>query len=88
MTFLGTLNNSDGTPIQIPGLWGLQFGDGTAGTANTLFATGGGAAENKGVLVAITPIPEPSSLTLFDLGSLGSLGLLGYGWRSRNRAAA
>jgi hypothetical protein len=32
-----------------------------------------------------TGVPEPSTLTLLGLGSLG---LLGYGWRRRNRAAA
>jgi uncharacterized protein (TIGR03118 family) len=73
LTFLGTLNNADGTPIQIPGLWGLQFGNGTAGSANTLFATGGGAGENEGVLAALTPAPEPGSLSLFVLGGFGFL---------------
>ena len=34
LTFLGTLNNPDGTPIMIPGLWGLQFGNTTAGGPN------------------------------------------------------
>jgi hypothetical protein len=34
---------------------------------------------------AATAAPEPSTLTLLGLGSLG---LLGYGWRRRNRAAA
>jgi hypothetical protein len=32
-----------------------------------------------------TGVPEPSTLTLL---SLGSLGLVGYGWRRRNRASA
>ena len=32
----------------------------------------------------VAPIPEPSTLTLFGLGALG---LLGYGWRRRQRAA-
>jgi hypothetical protein len=32
-----------------------------------------------------TPVPEPSTLTLFGLGSLG---LLGFGWRRRKQASA
>jgi hypothetical protein len=35
--------------------------------------------------VVSTGVPEPSTLTLL---SLGSLSLVGYGWRRRNRAAA
>jgi hypothetical protein len=34
--------------------------------------------------LTVTPIPEPSSLVLF---SLGILGLIGYCWRRRKRAA-
>jgi uncharacterized protein (TIGR03118 family) len=71
LAFLGTLNNPDGTPIMIPGLWGLQFGNGTAGSATTLFAVGGGAGENEGVLVAIDPTPEPATLGLFLVGGVG-----------------
>jgi hypothetical protein len=40
---------------------------------------------NFGNFQAPVVVPEPASLTLL---SLGSLGLLGYGWRRRNRAAA
>jgi uncharacterized protein (TIGR03118 family) len=79
LAFLGTLNNPDGTPIVIPGLWGLQFGNGTAGNGDpTLFATGGGPGENEGVLVAIDPVPEPGTLGLFLLGGAGL-------WMARRR---
>ena len=36
-------------------------------------------------LKSASRVPEPSTLTLL---SIGSLGLLGYGWRRRNLAAA
>ncbi len=79
LAFLGTLNNPDGTPIQIPGLWGLQFGNNTAGGPNTLFAAGGGPNEGVGVLVAIQAVPEPTSLALFIAGGLG----LFFRWRRK-----
>ena len=34
-TFLGQLTHPDGTPIAIPGLWYLTFGNGNAGTGRT-----------------------------------------------------
>jgi hypothetical protein len=34
---------------------------------------------------AVSSVPEPSTLTLL---SIGSLGLLGYGWRRRKQAVA
>jgi hypothetical protein len=37
------------------------------------------------VASAVSGVPEPSTLTLLGLGSLG---LLGYGWRRRKQAAA
>jgi hypothetical protein len=44
----------------------------------------GGENVAIGVAVALQPIPEPSTLTLLGLGSLG---LLGYGWRRRKQVA-
>ncbi len=73
LAFLGTLNGPDGNPIQVPGMWGLQFGNGTAGTTTTLFVLGGGPGENEGVILAITPtsVPEPGTLALFAAGGIG-----------------
>jgi uncharacterized protein (TIGR03118 family) len=56
--FLGALQDANGNPISIPGLWGLQFGNGhNGGDANTMyFAAGignGGNLEDHGLLGAI-----------------------------------
>jgi uncharacterized protein (TIGR03118 family) len=51
--FLGTLR-ADGRRIAIEGLWGLTFGNGTAGATNTLFFTAGPGDEQHGLLGTIT----------------------------------
>jgi len=56
--YLGTLPDANGNPINISGLWGLQFGNGhDGGDANTLyFAAGianGGNVEDHGLLGSI-----------------------------------
>jgi uncharacterized protein (TIGR03118 family) len=53
--FIGTLTNRDGDQIQINGLWGLIFGDQTAGTANTLFFSAGIGDESHGLLGTLVP---------------------------------
>jgi uncharacterized protein (TIGR03118 family) len=54
---LGALTNSDGNQIQIDGLWGLLYGDKSAGTANTLFFSAGIARESHGLLGSLTAQP-------------------------------
>src|SRR5262249_17792426 len=39
--FLGTVRNAGGTPIHVPGIWGLQFGLGIPNGSNTLYFTAG-----------------------------------------------
>lgn len=56
--FLGTLQDSSGNAIRIPGLWALRFGNGhSAGDANTLYFTAGiangGSLEDHGLLGSI-----------------------------------
>ncbi len=53
--FKGFLNDSTGTPITIPGLWGISFGNGNAksGPTNTLYYAAGGRY-TTGVFGAIT----------------------------------
>ena len=55
---LGALQDGDGNPISIPGLWALQFGNGhTGGDAETLYFTAGisngGSVEDHGLLGSI-----------------------------------
>jgi uncharacterized protein (TIGR03118 family) len=48
--FLGTLDEREGAPIQIEGLWALQFGNGVEGQpTNTLFFTAGPNEEANGI---------------------------------------
>jgi uncharacterized protein (TIGR03118 family) len=52
---LGSLQNSGGVPIQIDGLWSLQFGNGAAaGATNELFFTAGIDGEAHGLFGKIT----------------------------------
>jgi uncharacterized protein (TIGR03118 family) len=52
----GRLDMSPGSPVQIDGLWALQFGNGAnAGPKGTLFFTAGPNDENDGLFGTITP---------------------------------
>ncbi|HEY6293767.1 MAG TPA: TIGR03118 family protein [Terriglobia bacterium] len=55
-TFEGFLEDSTGSPIVIPGLWGISFGNGSvkSGPVNTLYYADGGSAYVTGVFGAIT----------------------------------
>jgi uncharacterized protein (TIGR03118 family) len=53
--FIGQLRNSDGLAITINGLWGLRFGNGTAGSATSLLFTAGIGDEGHGLLGTIDP---------------------------------
>ncbi len=52
---VGTLTNPDGNAVQINGLWGLIYGDASAGTPNTLFFSAGIGDESHGLLGTLTP---------------------------------
>ncbi len=66
--FLGQLANDDGTPIAIPTLWALTFGNGHAGgNASTLFFTAGLHYESHGLFGAI----QPPQLRGADTGGAG-----------------
>ena len=54
--FLGFLDDSTGATITLPGLWGIEFGNGNAesGPTTTLYFTAGGSNQTTGVFGAIT----------------------------------
>ncbi|HUO31437.1 MAG TPA: TIGR03118 family protein [Bryobacteraceae bacterium] len=54
--FAGFLE-SNGATISIPGIWGIEFGNGNAesGPTNVLYFNAGGASQTTGVFGAITP---------------------------------
>jgi uncharacterized protein (TIGR03118 family) len=56
--FEGTLVGAHGKPIRIDGLWGLQFGNGVAGTPQTLFFSAGPQHEIHGLLGTLTLVPD------------------------------
>src|SRR5207253_8764689 len=59
--FLGTVSDAANKPINIPGVWALQFGLGVAGaTSSTLFFTAGINDEQHGLFGSLTV--NPSSL--------------------------
>jgi uncharacterized protein (TIGR03118 family) len=56
--FLGFLKNTSGKNIVIPGLWGIEAGNGAqAGPASTLFFAAGPAGETQGLFGTITVAP-------------------------------
>lgn len=55
---LGALRDTYGKPVKIEGLWGLQLGNGTAGTPQTLFFAAGPDDEEHGLLGSITVAPS------------------------------
>ena len=86
--FEGTLDGTDGNPLVIDGLWGLQFGNGTVTDANTLYFSAGPDDESHGLFGSLTTavVPELSTWGMLLLG-FGGLGFVGHcataGRRSR-----
>ena len=61
---VGLLHSAAGKPVQIDGLWALQFGHGTSATSangltNTLFFTAGPAEEEHGLFGSLVNVPPP-----------------------------
>jgi uncharacterized protein (TIGR03118 family) len=70
-SWLGTLTDSNGKPIDDPGLWALAFGNSSA-NPNALYFTAGINNGRDGLLGDIQATPEPQSLAL-ALGGLMAL---------------
>ena len=69
--YVGTLDGANGNPISIPGLWGIDFGNGSQGTSATSLyfnagipAPGQDDVEDHGLFGSLTPAPEPGSFAL------------------------
>jgi uncharacterized protein (TIGR03118 family) len=56
--FLGELQDADGHPIAIDGLWTLTLGGGLHSSPDALFYTAGPNGERDGAFGTITPIPS------------------------------
>lgn len=57
---VGPLHSANGPPLQIDGLWALQFGNGAgAGPKNTLFFTSGPFDEAHGLFGSLVPAGPP-----------------------------
>jgi len=54
----GTLRGTNGKPIVIDGLWGLQFGNGVAGDTSALIFSAGPDDESHGLLGTLTAVPD------------------------------
>lgn len=71
---LGPMLNPDGSLIDIPGLWGILFGNGgLGGDPGTLYFAAGLTDELHGLFGALTPfqqVPEPGTYALLLTGLL------------------
>lgn len=77
---LGPLTDASGAPIEIDGLWGIEFGNGFFDQPmNTLFFTAGPDDESHGLYGRLDLAPTPGALSLLGIG-------LGVAARRRRRA--
>ena len=73
--FEGFLTGSDGNAVEIPGLWGLGFGnDAQAGPSTTLYFAAGPDDESHGLFGTLTPGKHRHTITAATGGTTGSGG--------------
>jgi hypothetical protein len=65
--FLGTLSDEAANPIEINGLWALNFGNGVgAGDTGTLYFSAGYDAENHGLFGSLKPSSPATTIVQFS----------------------
>jgi uncharacterized protein (TIGR03118 family) len=79
--FVGSITVQTGFTSPV-GLWGLAFGNGASGDANTLYFTSGVNDQKDGLFGSIAAVPEPGSASLLVIGALA----LGGFWLRRGLA--
>jgi uncharacterized protein (TIGR03118 family) len=73
--FQGFLTGSDGNAVEIPGLWGLGFGnDAQAGPSTTLYFAAGPGDESHGLFGTLTPGKHRHTITAVTGGTTGGGG--------------
>jgi uncharacterized protein (TIGR03118 family) len=71
--FLGTLQDQNGVNIQIPYLWGLQFGNGgNGGDTSALFFAAGPSSQRHGLLGSIQANPVVSATSIVSAANPAS----------------
>jgi uncharacterized protein (TIGR03118 family) len=84
---LGTLDGTNGLPLEITDLWAITVGNGAGGgDPNTLYFTAGLHEESGGLFGSLSAVPEPSTWAMLLLG-FTTVGLAGYR-RARQRSRA
>jgi uncharacterized protein (TIGR03118 family) len=69
---MGTLSDLHATPLVIPGLWSLNFGNGSRSDAGTLYFTSGPGQEMHGLLGSIQATPAFTSAGIVNGASFQS----------------
>lgn len=80
--FLGLLEDPNGNPVEIDGLWEILFGNGgNGGIRNQLYFAAGIEREQHGLFGSLQAVPEPGFW-----GLLTAIGVVGTSVRRRRRA--